>query len=120
MAKVHQKASCKVKKADEEKKLPGRPQKEKGLSIRHKIPAHSGTSQTPGRNIAHSDGENCSEGCKDGISDDEEDELYGRQVSDDDGLDGAAVISKLQCRGSRKANRESVGPRGKGINAILQ
>jgi hypothetical protein len=77
MANSHQKASRKVSKCPEKKKVIGRPTKSIKLVIRK--PAHLQT-------VGDQD-DNSSESGHTTDNEEEEDELYGKVVSEDDGID---------------------------------
>jgi hypothetical protein len=98
MANLHQKASCKVSKCPEKKKAIGHPTQSIKLVIRK--PAHLPS-------IGDQDDNNSESGCTTD-NEPEEDELYGKVVSEDDGIDDDAVVSK-PCRKGKKGH---VDPRG--------
>jgi hypothetical protein len=105
MASSHRKAVRKAAKPLEQKKPMGRPPKSVNLVVRNPVRSKNGSKE------ADCSGSNSSDsGVEDEDGPVEEDELYGKVVSEDDGLSGDAVVSKP--RRKTKGKQVDGDPRG--------
>src|ERR1700685_1732148 len=101
---THWKACRKGGKFPEQRRGRGRPSNAEMLTLRLPAPSNKNTNHNDNNTSGHSDSSHES-----GNSD-EEDELYGKQVSEDDSLDDAAVLKKPCCRERKeKTNQRPQG-----------
>ena len=105
MGTSHQRATRRSRKSSDEYKAQGRPSKIKSV---HLTLSSLADKNTMGAHAPHDEGESSKGNLNDEDSagvegtKSEEDELYGKEVSDNDGLDDAAVAQK-PCQNPKNA-----------------